>query len=126
MARLPRLHRVVAIWPDGKRKRRNYLGPEAAQERRVRWEGDGAAVSVTPSYPVVWPSAVGDQFDIPDSVMTRAAWHDLAERLGIKPEAVLSITVGREVLTVQYDPKPSKPGTVAPRTWVVYIENEES
>lgn len=125
MARLPRLHRVVAAWPDGKRKRRNYLGPEAADERRKRWEADGASVSVTPSYPVVWPTALDDRFDIPDSIISRTAWDDLAARLGIKPEAVLSVTVGREHLTVEYDPKPSKPGTQAPRIWVVYIENEE-
>jgi len=126
MARLPRLHRVIGIWSDGTLKTRNYLTPEAAQERRETWEAKGAAVSVDPSYPVIWPSKVGDRFDIPDMVLSRAAWHDLAARLGIKPQAVLGIEVGREHLTVTYDPKPGKPGTEAPRTWVVLIENEES
>jgi hypothetical protein len=126
MARLPRLHRVLAIWPDGSRKSRNYLTPEAAAERRAAWEEKGAAVSVDPSYPVIWPSRLDDRFDIPDMVLSRAAWNDLAARLGIKPAAVLGIEVGREHLTVTYDPKPDKPGTQAPRTWVVYIENEES
>lgn len=126
MARLPRLHRVTAVWPDGSRKTRNYLTPEAAAERHATWEGKGAAVSVEPSYPVIWPSKLGDRFDIPDSVLGRSAWHDLAARLGIKPEAVLSVTVAKDHLVVEYDPKPGKPGTVAPRTWVVYIENEES
>ena len=126
MARLPRLHRAVAVWPDGTRKTRNYLTPEAANERRESWEAKGAAVSVEPSYPVIWPSRLDDRFDIPDMVISRAAWSDLAARLGIKPEAVLGITVAAEHLTVTYDPKPDKPGTQAPRTWVVYIENEES
>lgn len=126
MARLPRLHRAIGLWPDGTRKTRNYLTPEAAAERTAVWEEKGATVSVDPSYPVIWPSALDDRFDIPDMVLARSAWNDLAARLGIKPEAVLSVEVKREHLTVTYDPKPSKPGTQAPRIWVVYIENEES
>lgn len=126
MARLPRLHRAVGVWPDGTRKTRNYLTPEAAAERVASWEEKGAAVSVVPSYPVIWPSALDERFDIPDMVISRKLWDDLAARLGIKPEAVLGVEVQREHLTVTYDPKPNKPGTTAPRTWVVYIENEES
>lgn len=127
MPRLPRLHRVVAQFQDGTQKSRNYLTPEAAAEREGTWWEKGATdVSVVPSYPVIWPSALDDRFDIPDMVMSRTLWNDLAARLGIKPEAVLSVEVGREHLTVTYDPKPDKPGTVAPRTWVVYIETEES
>jgi len=127
MARLPRLHRAVAVWPDGTRKTRNYLTPEAAAERTASWQDKGASeVSVAPSYPVIWPSALDDRFDIPDMVLARSVWSDLAARLGIKPEAVLGVEVQRDHLVVTYDPKPTKPGTAAPRTWVVYIENEES
>jgi len=127
MARLPRLHRAIARWPDGTRKKRDYLTPEAADERTAVWQEKGAAeVSVAPSYPVIWPSALDDRFDIPDMVLARSAWNDLAARLGIKPEAVLGIEVNPEHLVVTYDPKPGKPSTTAPRTWVVYIENEEA
>lgn len=124
MARLPRLYRAVGRWADGKRKSRNYLTPEAANERRVRWEEDGAVVSVEPSYPVVFPRLDADQFDIPDMLMARSAWHDLGERLGIKPEAILSVTVGKAELAVEYDPRPDKPGKYAPKTWRIYLEDE--
>ena len=136
MARLLRIHRVVGVWPDGRKRTRNYLTPEAAEERRARWSGEldtedesgelptPAAVTVEPSYPVVFPRLDREPFDIPDSVITRAAWHDLAARVGIKPEAVLSITVEPSQLVVEYDPRPDRPGQHAPKMWRVYIEEK--
>lgn len=124
MARLPRLHRVVGIWSDGGRKTRNYLTPEAAEERRETWEEKGASVTVTPSYPVSFPSVEADRFDIPDMLLARAAWHDLAARLGIKPEAVRGITVTPTQIVVEYDPDPKRPGKREPKLWLVQIEED--
>lgn len=124
MARLPRLHRVVAVWPDTSRKTRNYLTPEAAEERRDAWEAKGAAVTVTPSYPVSFPSIAADRLDIPDMIVSRAAWHDLAQRLGIKPEAIRGITVTPTQIEVEYDPDLKRPGKREPKSWLILIEED--
>lgn len=124
MARLPRLHRVVGIWPDGRKRTRNYLTPEAAAERRETWEARGATVTVTPSYPVAFPSVEADRLDIPDMILARSAWHDLVARLGINPAAVHSITVTPSQVVVEYDPDPKRPGKREPKLWL--IETEEN
>lgn len=135
MARLPRLHRVVGRWADGRTRTRNYLTPEAAEERRAKWAGEltdseegqpepATEVVVTPSYPVTWPTVAADRFDIPDSTMTRAVADDLLARLGIRPDAVRSLTVTPNHIVVEYDPDPSKPGKREPQTWTVYVEDE--
>lgn len=122
MARLPRLYRVVGTYPDGKVKRRNYLSPEAAADRVTHLEEQGARATTEASYPVSWPAPLDTRLDIPDSTISRDAWNDLAERVGIAPQAVLSITTTGTELVVEYDPDLKRPGKRAPQTWRVYIE----
>jgi len=122
MARLPRIYLVTGTWPDTSRKTRKYLTPEAADERREKWEAKGATATVQPSYPVAFPDIKGDRFDIPDGLISRDTWHDLAARLGIKPEAVRGITVTPTQIVVEYDPEPKRPGKAEPRLWLIQIE----
>ena len=138
MARLPRLHRVVGVWADGRTRTKHYQTPEAAEERRAKWAGEldatnmegerpdyAVKVTVTPSYPVSWPSIASDRFDIPDGVMSRAGADDLLARLGVRPDAVRTVTVSREHIVVEYDPDPGKPGKREPKTWTIYVEDSE-
>lgn len=127
MARTRRLYRVRGVDPHGKTAQRVYQTPEAANYRRDVWElSDYREVSVTPSYPVRFPAAAGDpaEFDIPNSVVPDTMWRAICGQLGLTDVAVLSLSVADDMLVIEYDPTPDKPGKTEPRTWRVQIERE--
>lgn len=125
MARLPRLYRVRSAHRDGSVDRRHYQTPEAAEERAERFrEADpDAIVTVTPSHVVTYPHEHGDAalLEIPDTAMPLAAWQIMAASLGVEPEAIESIHVSGDTLTVEYHRDPSKRGR-APQLWRVYLD----
>ena len=77
-----------------------------------------ALVTVTPSYPVTFPRESDPHaFDMPDSLVSRATLQDFLEHLGIRPDAVESVTITEETLLVEYQPDPKRART--PQTWRV-------
>lgn len=147
MARIPRLYRVHAAYRNGDTATRHYQTPEAAEARRERFEQgrtpalsqeaadthrangteaprDVPTVTVTPSYPVTYPRALGDSlpFEIPDSLVAAEVFLAFIRELGISPEAFRSLRAEGNEILVEIDADKSKKH--APRTWRVEIVEE--
>lgn len=124
MARIPRIYRVRSVHGDGRVEIRNYQTPEAAEERRERFEiaDPFASISVTASHPVTFPEPTGDlsPMDIPDSIIAEAKLHDLFEHLGIAGPFVVGISVAPGEVLVEY--QPDLTGKRKPKIWRVGIE----
>lgn len=137
MARIQRLYRVLGTWPDGSTKVRHYQGPEAAEERRLRWlheysphdgeDGTQPALSVvvTASHPVSYPHPAGDPtpMDIPDTLVDRATVDSFLLTLGILPAAVQVIMFSSAEVVVEYQPDPT--GKREPKLWRASITENE-
>lgn len=123
MARIPRPYRVRSYHSDGTVEQRHYQGPEAAEERRQRFEQADpfAVISVTPSHPVTYPRPAGapTPMDIPDSLVERRVLNEFLLTLGIKPEAVQLVMVSELEVVVEY--QPDLTGKRAPKLWRVSI-----
>lgn len=121
MARLPRLYRVRQVRPDSSIRTRTYLHPEAAAERKARWDEDhpDRPAELTPSYPAVFPHPSGDAqtMPIPDTLVLPEFVDRFILGLGLMPEAVRSITLGPDGLTVEYQADPT--GKRQPKVWTV-------
>lgn len=142
MPRIPRLYRVLATYRNGETATRHYQTPEAANERRLRFEAgrpallseeaklewetanpdatawplDIPTVTVTPSHPVTYPHAAGDasMFEIPDTVFDHVIWRTFLVMIGLSSDAeILSITPDGDGITVTYTTNPKH----APHTW---------
>lgn len=147
MPRIPRLYRVRATYRNGEQATRHYQTPEAAAERRERFEAgrpqilsadalakwakehplethplDVPTVEVTPSHPVTYPHAAGDpaRFDTPDSELPRAALDEFLLACGILPHAVTSLNFDGSGIVIEYSTDPKR----APRPWHVNITEE--
>lgn len=123
MARIPRLYRVRSRHGDGTAEVRHYQGPEAAEERRAKFEAADplAVITVTPSHPVTYPRPAGDPtpMDVPDSLVQRSVLDEFMLTLGILPKAVQLIMVTPSEVVVEFQPDPS--GKRAPKLWRVSI-----
>lgn len=123
MARIPRLYRVRSYHADGTVEQRHYQGPEAAEERRQRFEQADpfAVISVTQSHPVTYPRPAGDPtpMDIPDSLVQRSVLDDFLLTLGVRPDAVQLVMVSALEVVVEY--QPDLTGKRAPKLWRVSI-----
>lgn len=123
MARIPRLYRVRSFHRDGTAELRHYQGPEAAEERRAKFEQADpfAVITVTPSHPVTYPRPAGDPtpMDIPDSLVERRVLDEFLLTLGVKPDAVQLVMVSPLEVVVEYQPDAS--GKRAPKLWRVSI-----
>jgi hypothetical protein len=146
VARIERVYRVRAVYRNGETKQRRVLTPEAASERAAIWRQgrpqilsanyaadyeasgeepprDVPVVTITPSYPIRYPSAAGDQaqLGLPDTMMKYAEWERelrrMAAALGVRPEAVRGIEMEPERVLVSYSTDDKR----EPKVWTVEL-----
>lgn len=139
------MYRVAATYRNGETATRHYQTPEAAEERRQRFEAgrvqmlseahaadhlaagtepgrDVPEVTVTASHPITYPHAAGDldKLDGPDGRMGRGDWEQFATALGLDPRRILSVTIAGDELAAEYQPDAA--GKAAPKVWRVALE----
>lgn len=147
MARIQRMHRVVATYRNGETSEWHYQRPEDAEHRaeilragripslndaeRKRHRDAGTrppmdvpvSVKVQPSHEILWPHEAGDPagLDLPGMTLSRDQWAEILLDLGVRdPDRALSITWHRgEYVTVELEN-----GKHNPTHWDVGIDNE--
>lgn len=148
MARIPRLHRVVATYRNGDVSEWHYQDPDHAKSRAAKLQlgripalnaeemakhreaGTTApldvpvSVKLQASHPILWPHEAGDAttLDVPDSTLAAEGWETILDDLGVLASAALSLTWHRgERVVVELEN-----GKHAPHEWSVEITEEDA